>query len=130
MDISGKVIAVCPAKKVTGKNGELIIQEYVIETSETYPQKLCFSVFGKEKIDEFKIKQGDFVSVALNFSAREYQGKWFNSISCWSVKNQSTERSPEKIPNYGKEKKEPERVVNKQPKESETVSNNIDDLPF
>lgn len=92
MEIVGKIIAVCPVKKGvsqnTGKNW--MSQEYVLETEGEHPEKCVFTVFGEEKIRDFNLKQNDMVTVSINLNAREYQGRWFNSIQAWRVMRAQT----------------------------------------
>lgn len=60
-------------------------QEYVIETHDQYPKKCCFKVFGDEKISQFNIQLGEELTVSFDIDAREYQGRWFNSVDAWKV---------------------------------------------
>ena len=60
-------------------------QDYVIETSEMYPKRCCFNVFGAEKIQEMNIQPGETLTVSLEINANEYQGKWYNQVRGWKV---------------------------------------------
>ena len=47
MEISGKIIAILPLQSGTGRNGtEWKKQDYVIETHDQYPKKMCFNLWG------------------------------------------------------------------------------------
>ena len=86
MELTGKVIAVLDARSGTSKNGNAWkVQEYVIETHETYPRKMCFDVFGEDKINQFGIQVGEELTVSFDIDAREWNGRWFNSIRAWKV---------------------------------------------
>lgn len=87
MEITGKIIAVLPEKGgISQRTGsEWKVQEYVLETQEQYPRKMCFDVFGADKIAQFAIKIGDQLTVSFDIDAREYQGRWYNSIRAWKV---------------------------------------------
>ena len=51
MELAGKVIAVLEPRGGVSKTGnEWKVQEYVIETHDQYPRKMCFDVFGADKI--------------------------------------------------------------------------------
>lgn len=87
-ELTGKVIAVLPlASGVSNRTGkEWASQEYVIEEENArYPQRVCFKVFGSDKIQQFALQLGDIVTVKLELGCREYNGKWYNEINCWSV---------------------------------------------
>ena len=91
MEISGKIIAILQPKGGVSKAGnEWKMQEYVIETHEQYPKKMCFEVFGAEKIEQFKIQIGKELTVSFDVDARQWQDRWFNSIRAWNV-NRSME---------------------------------------
>ena len=87
MEQTGKIIKVLPLKSGISKSSgkEWKAQEYVLETSDIkYPTHLCFSVFG-DKVDSFAIKEGENLTVSFNIDAREYEGRWYNSIQAWKV---------------------------------------------
>lgn len=87
MDLQGKVIAVLPEvggiSKRTGS--EWKAQSYVIETHEQYPKKLCFELFGADRIAQFNIQSGEEIIVSFDIDANEYQGRWYNRIRAWNV---------------------------------------------
>ena len=86
MEITGKIIAVLPERGGTSKTGnEWKMQEYVLETHEQYPKKMCFNVFGADKIAQFNIQAGEEMTVSFDINAREYQGRWYNDIRAWKV---------------------------------------------
>ena len=60
-------------------------QEYVIENHDQYPRKMCFDVFGADKIEQFNIQMGEELTVSFDVDARQWQDRWFNSIRAWKV---------------------------------------------
>ena len=89
MEIQGKIIAVLPTRSGTSARGtQWSSQTAVIETQEQYPKKLAFDVIN-DKIDQFNIQVGDFLTVQFDINAREYNGRWFNSINAWNVIRQA-----------------------------------------
>ena len=89
MEIIGKAIAALPVKSgVSQRTGEQWqSREYVIETQEQYPKKICFEVFGTDKLKEFNIRNNDLIKVHFDITAREYNGKWYNSVRAWKVEH-------------------------------------------
>ena len=85
MELQGKVIAVLPERSGVSQRGEWKAQSYVIETHEAYPKKLCFDVFGADRMAQFNIQSGEEILVSFDIDAHEYQGRWFNSIRAWKV---------------------------------------------
>jgi hypothetical protein len=84
MEISGKIIAVLPLANGQGKNGTWRSQDYVLETGDQYPKKVCFNFFG-DKIDQFPLGIDDTVTVSFDLESREYNGRWFTSVRAWKA---------------------------------------------
>lgn len=85
MELQGKVIAVLPERSGVSARGEWKAQSFVIETHEQYPKKLCFDVFGADRLAQFNIQSGEELLVSFDIDAHEYQGRWFNSVRAWNV---------------------------------------------
>ena len=93
MELEGKVIAVLEPRGGVSKAGNnWKAQEYVIETHEAYPRKMCFDVFGEDKINQFNIQLGEELVVSFDIDAREWQGRWFNSIRAWKVERKDAQQ--------------------------------------
>lgn len=86
MEIQGKVIVVLPPRTGVSSKGEWKSQDFVIETHESYPHKMVFNVFGAERLERFNIVIGEEISVSFDIDAKEYNGRWFNSIRAFDVK--------------------------------------------
>lgn len=87
MEFTGKIIAILQPKGGVSKTSgnEWKAQEYVIENHDQYPRKMCFEVFGAEKIEQFNIQMGEELTVSFDIDARQWQDRWFNSIRAWKV---------------------------------------------
>ena len=86
MEITGKIIAVLPEQGGVSKTGnEWKRQDYVLETHDQYPKKVCFRIFGAEKIAQAAIQAGEEITIHFDIDSREYQGRWYTDISAWKV---------------------------------------------
>ena len=86
LEMTGKVIAILEKKSGTSKAGKAwVSQEYVIETSDQYPKKCCFALFGEERITACNIQMGETITASLDIDARQWEQRWFNSISAWKI---------------------------------------------
>lgn len=87
MEFHGKVIELCEIRKgVSARNGEAWeSQDFVVEKDGRYPVRVCFNVFGSDRIKSFALKVGEFVTVHFDISARCSQGKWFNDVSAYKI---------------------------------------------
>jgi len=84
MEISGKIIAVLPIATGQGKNGTWRSQDYVLETADQYPKKVCFNLFN-DKIDQFPLAIDDVITASFDVESREYNGRWYTTIRAWKV---------------------------------------------
>ena len=86
MEVTGKIIAVLPLQGGVSKAGnEWKKQEYVLETHDQYPKKVCFQLFGADRIAQAAIQPGEELTVSFDIDSREYQGRWYTSINAWKV---------------------------------------------
>lgn len=86
MEVTGKIIAVLPEQGGVSKTGnEWKKQEYVLETQDQYPKKVCFQIFGADRIAQAAIQPGEMLTVSFDIDSREYQGRWYTNISAWKV---------------------------------------------
>lgn len=93
MELQGKIIVVLPERSGTSQRGNQWRSiTYVLETQEQYPKKLAFDVTN-DKIDQLNIQVGEFLTVQFDINAREYNGRWFNSVNAWNVIRQ-TQQAP------------------------------------
>ena len=88
---------------------------FVGETDEQYNNLYAFELFGDEKVDNFVKynKEGDVVDVDFNVQCREWQDKYFTSLSAWKVFKANSEA-----------------VNTYNPADQVPSAANTDDLPF
>ena len=86
MELQGKIIAALEPRSGVSARGEWKAQDFVVETHESYPHKMVFSVFGSDRLQRFNIQVGQEVLVSFDIDAHEYQGRWFNSIRAYDVR--------------------------------------------
>lgn len=129
MEIIGKAIAALPVKRgVSQRTGEQWqSREYVIETQEQYPKKICFEVFGTDKLKEFNIRNNDLIKVHFDITAREYNGKWYNSIRAWKVEHANQDGS---VVGSTASEQAPQAVQAPVQSSAPTTQGSDEDLPF
>lgn len=126
MEITGKIIAILPERSGVSKAGNAWnAQEYVLETQEMYPKKFVFDAFGTEKIQQFNIQMGEVLTVSFDIDAREYSGRWYNSVRAWKV-----ERTEGVAPTAPQAAAAPAPTFTPAPAPTPGESSANDDLPF
>ena len=104
MEIKGKLQIILALTEGSGKNGPWKKQDFVLETLDNYPKKICMNVWGDKVDDLKKYKIGDIITCSLDISSREYNGKWYTDIRAWRiVAGESSGPSNEYVPFSEKE---------------------------
>ena len=121
MEITGKIIQILPEETGEGRNGTWKKQNFILETQDQYPKKVCITVWG-DKIDLKAYGQNETVTASINIESREYNSRWYTDVKAWRLEKAQQEGAsaappmPANIP--------PETEL--PPEASET----FDDLPF
>jgi hypothetical protein len=100
IEITGKIVNILPPVTGEGKNGPWKKQEFIIETTDQYPKKVLFSVWG-DKVNMQSLTAGADVKVSFNPESREYNGKWYTDLRAWRIEAAgapSTNYSPSAAP--------------------------------
>ena len=119
--INGKITNALPPRRGTSKAGnEWVSQDFVIEIENE--EKICVNVFGEEKIKESGLRVGAIASVTCKVESKEWNGKWFTSVSCVNcIVQGATQPAPQ----------QPKTLPQPAPFGSATSnSTSIDALPF
>ena len=72
-----------------GQNGPWRINSYLLETVEMYPKRMVVEV--RDNIELWEMLIGKTVVVKFNVDAREWQGRWFNSLRAYAIKENTVE---------------------------------------
>lgn len=128
MDIQliGTITNILPPVSGISAKGEWVKQEYVLGVEDgQYPRSVCFQIFGKDKIDKAALQLNERVLVHLDISTNEYNGRFYNTISCWKVdRNSQQGNQPETPPMNPSSAPSPQSAPAPQPNQDD------DSLPF
>jgi len=89
LEVKGKVINILPAQSGEGRNGRWEKQEFVIETMDQYPKKICFSAWGDKTEMVKQLSPGEEITVSFNLESREYNQKWYTDARMWKIEKGS-----------------------------------------
>ncbi len=90
LEIVGKLVKVLPEVSGQSKSGNnWRKQEFVVETLDQYPKKVCFNVWG-DRIEMLSaIGIGDELKVSFDVESREYQERWYTDVKAWRIEKNS-----------------------------------------
>jgi len=90
MDVKGTLLQILQSESGVSKSGkEWVKQDFVIETNEQFPKKVCFTLFGDKVSLINNINEGSEVEVFFNLESRDFNGKWYHNINCWKINVES-----------------------------------------
>jgi hypothetical protein len=94
LEITGKLITMLPQQSGQGKNGTWTKQDFIIETQEQFPKKVCISIWGDKAKDLEGFAIGETMKVGINIESREFNGKWYTDVKAWRIEKQgATQRN-------------------------------------
>jgi hypothetical protein len=86
LQVKGKIVQILkPESGISRAGNEWKKQEFVIETSEQFPRKVCFTLFNDKNSLLENLNEGDEVEVSFNVESREFNGKWYHNINAWKI---------------------------------------------
>lgn len=92
MEIVGKLIQLLPLQTGTSARGEWKRQDFVIETEDEYPKKVCISNWNKVDVSSLAI--GSPVKCWINIESREFNQKWYTDVKVWRMEVLSADGQP------------------------------------
>ena len=93
LQVKGKLIQKLPIESGEGRNGRWEKQQFVIETDEQFPKKICIMLWGDKVSMLEKVTEGDVLTVSINIESREYNSRWYTDIKAWRIEKGADEGS-------------------------------------
>ncbi len=85
LEVTGRIVQMMDEVNGTSTRGSWKKREFVIETAEQYPKKICLSVWG-DKVDTLtQFKEGANITASINIESREYNERWYTDIRAWRL---------------------------------------------
>jgi hypothetical protein len=70
MEITGKLLQKLNRQTGEGKNGAWVKQEFIVETLEQYPRKICIAAWGTRVDDLDRLQPGNILKISVNVESR------------------------------------------------------------
>lgn len=99
LEVTGKLIAKLAQQTGQGRNGAWVRQDFIIETQEQYPKKICLSAWGDKVRDFDSFNMGEMLKASINIESREFNGRWYTDIRPWRVERLAPNGSGSDAPN-------------------------------
>jgi hypothetical protein len=86
LDLVGKVVQVLDLQTGTSPKGDWKKQDFILETEEQYPRKVCIALWGDRINDIAGINLGvDIITVSIALESREFNGRWYTDVRAWRI---------------------------------------------
>lgn len=130
LEITGKLIQKLPEVGGTSKSGNAWKkQEFVIETNDQYPKKICANLWGDNADVLANFQIGDEVKMSFNLESREFNGRWYTDVRAWKLERATA--APAGAPMPATDPVQAPTVTPFTPDAMPSVeSNDPNDLPF
>ena len=98
LEIIGKVVKILPKQSGVSRNGAWSKGEFVVETMEQYPKKICIGAWGdKSDLLEQQCPVGKIVKVGIQIESREFNEKWYTDVRAWRIEPYHAEEEPQPL---------------------------------
>jgi hypothetical protein len=120
LTIKGKLLNILAVESGVSRSGNSWKkQEFVIETQDQFPKKICFSLFNDKLSLLNGISAGEELEVSFDIESREFNNKWYHNINAWKIEKLGQKPANDTLPPFLADDVPPE-PFQEQP----------DDLPF
>ena len=109
--IKGTITQVFPMQEgVSPRTGTPWQRQSVLIEHESgqYPKSIVVDISGIDRINKFALAVGKFVTAHLAISAREYNGRWYNTIEIWKVDGGQQQQGQRQAPTQGQQAPAPQ----------------------
>ena len=95
IDIKCKLVGKLQVQNGSSARGAWCKQEFIVETLETYPRKICMNVWGDDKVAELSgYNVGETLTVSVNIESREFNGRWYTDVRAWKLQREGASQMP------------------------------------
>ncbi len=93
LQVKGRLIQKLPTESGEGRNGRWEKKQFVIETDDQYPKKICIVLWGDKVSMLERVTEGDMLAVSINIESREFNSKWYTDLRAWRIEKEADEGS-------------------------------------
>jgi hypothetical protein len=120
LSLKGKLVKILNLESGISRSGNSWKkQEFVLETQDQFPKKVCFNLFNDKVSLLSGFTGGEDLEVSFDVESREFNNKWYHNINAWKIERVGQKSAAEIPPPFSPDDIPPENS----PEDS-------DDLPF
>jgi hypothetical protein len=120
LSVKGRLVKILTMESGVSRTGNAWKkQEFVVETQEQFPRKICFTLFNDKVTLLNGFTPGEDIEVSFDVESREFNNKWYHNINAWKLERVGQAPVADVPPPFSADDIPPENVTEEQ-----------DDLPF
>ncbi|MDR1887043.1 MAG: DUF3127 domain-containing protein [Prevotellaceae bacterium] len=86
LELTGRIVQILDLQSGTSARGDWKKQEFILETEEQYPRKICISLWGDRIGDIAGVQLGkEILTVSFTLESREFNGRWYTDVRGWRI---------------------------------------------
>ena len=90
IDIKCRLVGKLQVQNGNSARGAWCKQDFIVETIETYPRKICMNVWGEDKVAELSgYNIGENLTISVNIESREFNGRRYTDVRAWRIQRES-----------------------------------------
>ncbi len=89
LDLKCRLVEKLQEERGSSARGPWCKQNFIVETIESYPRKICMNVWGDDKVSELRAyNAGEILNVSINIESREFNGRWYTDVRAWRIQRE------------------------------------------
>jgi hypothetical protein len=86
LSVKGKLVTILNLESGISRSGNSWKkQEFILETQEQFPRKVCFTLFNDKVSLLSGFAAGEDLEVSFDIESREFNNKWYHNINAWKI---------------------------------------------
>jgi hypothetical protein len=99
LDVTGKIVQLLDLQSGTSARGDWKKQDFILETEEQFPRKICISLWGDRINDITGVLIGkELITVSVTLESREFNGRWYTDVRAWKIQRAGQVTQPQAVP--------------------------------
>jgi hypothetical protein len=95
LEIVGKIVQILDLQTGTSAKGDWKKQEFILETEEQYPRKVCIILWNDRISDIASVQLGtELITASIEIASREFNGKWYTDVRAWKIQRGGVQVTP------------------------------------
>jgi hypothetical protein len=86
LSVKGKLVMILNLESGVSRSGNSWKkQEFILETQDQFPKKVCFTLFNDKVSLLSGFAAGEDLEVSFDVESREFNNKWYHNINAWKI---------------------------------------------